>query len=205
MMKSPLWGFAIVAVALFLGEEECRAFSPAFAVRTTRTTNNWQCSLPQQPITRLFAITEDEQAVAAISSSPKDRPVLAAIDLASLFVFAAVGKASHASDGSLDLIGTAITAAPFIASWFLTAPFTGVYEKLVYNADQSSTKDVAIVSFVQTFKGWALAVPLGCAARGVIKGYVPPVPFIVVTLLATLVLLGGTRALYAVIADKVST
>jgi len=46
---------------------------------------------------------------------------------------------------------------------------------------------------------------LGCALRGVIKGYVPPLPFVIVTLIATLVLLGGTRALYAVAQNKLSS
>ena len=50
-------------------------------------------------------------------------------------------------------------------------------------------------------KGWAVAVPLGIALRGAIKGYVPPTPFIIVTLISTLVILVGVRVLFAVVED----
>jgi Protein of unknown function (DUF3054) len=220
MMKATLQCFTIIAIGFFLAEKEIHAFYPPI-VATTRlllwcsaSINSCDHYSPQrQSTTQLFAVVEDEPerstSVAADSSSPRDRPLLAALDLTSLLVFAAVGKASHAtavSDGSLDLFAVAITAAPFVASWFLTAPLTGVYQRLEQHKTGTSggttTKQVAIASLVQTAKGWAVAVPLGCAIRGVIKGYVPPVPFVIVTLIVTLVLLGGTRALYAVIQDK---
>ena len=51
---------------------------------------------------------------------------------------------------------------------------------------------------VKVLNGWALAVPLGVALRGVIKGYVPPVPFIFVTLISTLIILVGVRVLFNV-------
>jgi hypothetical protein len=54
---------------------------------------------------------------------------------------------------------------------------------------------------VKVVKGWAIAVPLGIALRGVIKGYMPPTPFIVVTLISTLVILFCVRLLFVILED----
>lgn len=136
--------------------------------------------------------SNDEES--GIPSTPLDRPVLSAIDAVSLLVFAGVGKASHSAvDGSLDLIAVLVTAFPFLVSWFLVAPLVGSYTP-------QATKDVPS-AVVQTAKGWALAVPLGCLLRGVIKGYVPPVSFVVVTLIATLVILSIGRVGYTFLSE----
>ena len=139
----------------------------------------------------------EEDIHSQLMTSPLDRPLLAALDVASLTAFAAVGKASHAPDGSMDVAAVAVTAAPFVVAWLGTSPWTGVYRTL------DNDRQIVVASLVQTTKGWALAVPLGCAFRGVIRGYLPPISFVVVTLLATLVILCGTRALYAVAERKV--
>mmetsp|Transcript_16825 Transcript_16825/g.34685 ORF Transcript_16825/g.34685 Transcript_16825/m.34685 type:complete len:245 (+) Transcript_16825:2-736(+) len=128
-----------------------------------------------------------------VPSSPLDRPVLSAIDAASLFVFAGVGKASHSANGSLDVFAVLVTAFPFLVSWFLVAPLVGSYTP-------EATKDIKSAA-VQTAKGWALAVPLGCVFRGVIKGYVPPTSFVVVTLIATLVILSMGRVGYTFLSE----
>ena len=125
------------------------------------------------------------------------RPGLALLDLASLFLFAAIGKASHATDGSIDIVSICITAFPFVVSWFSVAPLLGSYDRL-------ATQD-AIGAFIYTARGWGLAIPLGCALRGAIKGYIPPTPFVVVTMISTLVILGGSRALYTIAKDKSSS
>ena len=147
-------------------------------------------------------VTEkDEMAPVPTISSPFDRPLLMALDVASFTAFAAVGKASHAPDGSIDAAAVAVTAAPFVVAWLGTSPWTGVYRSLgvsvVNKQNDNNLRQVAVAAIGQTIQGWVWAVPLGCALRGVIKGYVPPVPFVVVTLVATLVILGATRTLYA--------
>ena len=43
---------------------------------------------------------------------------------------------------------------------------------------------------------WLVSVPLAIAERGLIKGEIPPTPFIVVSLVSTLVMTGGWRTLY---------
>ena len=47
----------------------------------------------------------------------------------------------------------------------------------------------------------SVAIPLGVVLRGVIKGYAPPVPFIIVTLISTFVILIIGRILFAIVED----
>jgi hypothetical protein len=135
------------------------------------------------------------------SSSSKtllDRPVLATLDLVALLVFAAIGKASHAAgDGTSILQETtavAWTALPFIVTWFGTSLVTGVYQTM--DQTKITTENWLAWSWKQTIQGWIVAIPLGCVGRGLIKGYVPPLPFVIVTMMATLVILGLTRTAY---------
>jgi len=155
-------------------------------------------------ITSLYSASNDidDEANSSISFStsntiytPLDRPLLAIVDTISLIIFAAIGKSSHSADGSLDLLAVLITAFPFITAWMVTSPLTGVY-----SPDDRET-NVMISTASKVAKGWVLAIPLGIALRGVIKGYVPPTPFIIVTLLSTLVILAGVRILFSVVED----
>ena len=144
-----------------------------------------------------LAQSQEDSDAGSKLSTPLSEPALAALDIVALVGFAAVGKASHAPDGSVDLSAVLVTGFPFVVSWLLTSPLTGVYQDLQLTKSSASTGDIAKDALVQTAKGWALAVPLGCALRGIIKGYLPPVPFVIVTLIATLVILGGVRVVYA--------
>lgn len=141
---------------------------------------------------------EQSSSSSSIPSSPLDRPVLAILDTIMLLVFAAVGKASHSSVdgyGLLDvLLAVAQTAAPFLLSWFLVAPLLGGYTPMATSADWKQ-------STIATTKAWIVAVPLGCLLRGIVKGYMPPLPFVIVTLIATFVLLVGGRLLYTTAAE----
>ena len=126
-----------------------------------------------------------------IPSSPFDRPVLSAIDAISLTLFAGIGASSHSvSNSAVDIF---IIALPFLVSWFLVSPLLGTFTP-------DATRDISAAT-VQTAKGWSVAIPLGCILRGISKGYLPPVPFVIVTLLSTLVLLTVGRILYTVLAE----
>jgi hypothetical protein len=137
----------------------------------------------------------DEESIAL--STPANNPLLAAIDFAALVVFAGIGKASHSADGSLDIQGILTTAFPFLVAWFATSPFTGIY-------DDRNGQGVIDAGKVAA-KGWIIAIPIGCVLRGVIRGYVPPLPFVIVTMIVTLVILGGSRMLFTFVADKISS
>lgn len=97
---------------------------------------------------------EDETApsVLSLSSSPFNRPLLTALDVASLTAFAVVGKASHAPDGSVDAAAVALTAAPFVVAWLGTSPWTGVYQSLGLN-ENDNLRQVAVAALVQTVQG----------------------------------------------------
>lgn len=182
---------------------KARTATAITSVKATRRPGRTLVPFLDPPTTALFLTKNTDTTTTTSSSSwstPLDRPVLAGVDLLSLLVFAAVGKASHAANGELDPLAVLGTAAPFVVSWFLTSPLSGVYDPRANRRRRPS--DNIIVSELQTAaKGWILSVPLGIVFRGVIKGYVPPVPFIIVTLIATLVILGGARVLFSVVED----
>ena len=150
----------------------------------------------------------DDQSSSASSSvddngyrawnTPLDRPVLAAVDLVALLVFSGIGKASHSPvDGSLDLLAIAAVALPFIVAWFGTSPLTGVFSPDERSPDSNLIQD----TFVKTAKGWLVAIPLGCVFRSIMKGYIVPLSFVAVTMIATLIILGAARVLFAVAED----
>ena len=139
---------------------------------------------------------EDDVGILSTLSTPLDRPVLAVIDFLALLGFAAVGKASHSADGSLDILAVLSVAFPFVLSWFLTSPITGVYETSTRNKDNPLFTEATTAA-----KGWIVAIPLGIVLRGIVKGYTPPVPFIVVTMIATLIILCGSRVVFSIAED----
>ena len=132
----------------------------------------------------------DDQDDDGVPSSPLDRPLVSMIDAAAIVAFAAIGKASHNADGSLDLLSVFMTAVPFLVSWFAIAPIAGCF------TPTATTSGDIKQSVIYTARGWILAIPVGCLLRGVVKGYIPPTPFIIVTMIATLVLLSAGRAAY---------
>ena len=79
-------------------------------------------------------------------------------------------------------------AAP--AGWFPAAFLLGSYGKEA----QVSSVPAAVA---QAAKTWAAGIPTGLVLRGLAKGYVPPTPFIIVSLVATAVLLVGWRSALA--------
>ena len=114
------------------------------------------------------------------------------LDFASILLFAFIGTSSHNS--ASDYLAVLAVAVPFLISWFITTPFLGLYS-------QDATSD-KIRAFKTAAKGWIVAIPLGCVLRGLIKGYVPPLPFVIVTMIATLVVIGGTRVAYTAVSEK---
>ena len=152
--------------------------------------------------TSLFAVEPDNSNNESSTEmqkmyTPIDRPLLAVIDIISLIVFAAIGKSSHSANGDLEIFAVLMTAFPFVTAWLSTSPLTQVYSP----DDTSDESNVIVSTGMKVVKGWAVAVPLGIALRGAIKGYVPPTPFIIVTLISTLVILVGVRVLFAIAED----
>lgn len=140
-----------------------------------------------------------EQTSSTTMYTPFNRPLLATIDTIALIIFAAIGKSSHTTTGDIDIIAVLLTAFPFVTSWLLTSPITNVYSP--DEDDTSDTSNILLSTSKKVGKGWGVAIPLGIVLRGVIKGYAPPVPFIIVTLISTFVILVLARVLFAIVED----
>jgi hypothetical protein len=130
------------------------------------------------------------QGVARVDEEDGTGRVLTLIagDIAALALFAAVGRGSHGEGVFLsDVAGTAL---PFLIGWFLASPAAGTFGD---DATGSKAKPAAFCAA----KGWAMGIPAGLALRGMSKGAVPPAPFVIVTMVATGVLLVGWRSWFA--------
>jgi len=119
------------------------------------------------------------------------RPLLALGDVLMFLLFASVGRSIHTGGLSLD-VQVVQTAAPFILAWLGLAPLLGAYTPEASRSTGNAVKTV--------LKAWALAVPGGLVGRGLLKGEVPPVPFMAVTMVTTLVLLTAWRVAVVAVA-----
>ena len=118
-----------------------------------------------------------ESSVMPESPSPYSKLIspTAAGDAVALLLFAAIGRGNHNSDG-----GSALTtAAPFLLTWSLVAPLMNAY----------MSPDSRTAAILAPLPAIAVSVPLGCALRGILQGYQPPLPFWIVALIATTVLI----------------
>lgn len=148
----------------------------------------------------LLHLSDDDSGHANGNVSPKlytpiDRPLLAIVDTIGLIIFALLGKSSHNSDGLVDLVGVLFTAFPFVTAWLATSSITGVYSP----DERGDGTNMATSTIIKVAKGWAVAIPLGIMLRVLLKGYAPPLSFVVVTLISTLVILAVTRVLFNVV------
>ena len=88
----------------------------------------------------------------------------------------------------LNIIEILGTAGPFLLSWFIISPFLGAFNR-------NATASMGQVP-VSLLPGWGVAMIGALSLRGFLKGAVPPTPFIIVSLVATFVLLATWRCLY---------
>lgn len=218
----------VVAMTLFffsspLATMTVHGFSPSVAMSSSRTLNqspNAKLNLARLKSnnhrrrrflpTSLFVIksSSDKNDSSSLNRSssaveestiytPLNRPLLAVIDIISLIIFAVIGKSSHNTNGDPDVVAVLMTAFPFVTAWLSTSPVTNVYSP----DDTSDDSNVLVSTAKKIIKGWAVAVPLGIALRGVIKGYFPPISFIIVTLISTFIILVVVRVLFAILED----
>ena len=104
---------------------------------------------------------------------------LAVGDVGALTLFSAVGRMNHGE--SADLISSFVTALPFVISWLLLSPYLGAYSMKA----TATRGDVPLA----LLPAWGVCIPLALVLRGLLKGAVPPTPFIIVSMTATFVLL----------------
>lgn len=122
------------------------------------------------------------------------RSGLATVDVLALFTFAVISRLSH--NEPINLLWNLRTAAPFIVSWCLLSPWMGAYTR----ESTASLKEIP----KHLLPGWAVSVPTTLAISGLINGAVPPLSFIVVSVVSTFIALWLFRSLYVLAAGDTS-
>jgi hypothetical protein len=149
--------------------------------------------------------TDSIAGVASVERTSKsgDQPTsmtkaiqLAAGDTLALLVFATIGRVSHHE--ALTLATSFETALPFLVGWFATAPFLGGFGKEAQGGNVGSAVGAAA-------KSWIVAVPISIVIRSLLRGYVPDKAFIIVSFVATALLLFGLRAAQAAVTPEGSS
>ncbi|NOK60293.1 MAG: DUF3054 domain-containing protein [Chloroflexi bacterium AL-W] len=112
-------------------------------------------------------------------------------DIASFFVFAMIGLASHRGITSLvNIPDLAITAAPFALGWFIVAPFTGVFKPAITSRLRSMLTRTALT--------WVGGCLIGLVVRALInQSGVPPLTFALITFTTILLILSAWRGSFA--------
>jgi hypothetical protein len=114
--------------------------------------------------------------------------LLAAGDAAALLAFAAVGRASHGE--ALAPGALLATAGPFLVGWFAAAVATGAFGPAARGGAVGPALGAAA-------RAWAAGVPAALALRALSRGYLPDTSFVIVSFVATGVLLLGWRGALA--------
>lgn len=122
------------------------------------------------------------------------RPGLLITDLFAFTVFATIGRTNHGE--GLDPLSIVATAAPFVIGWIAISPLLGAYSR-------NATAKLSQIP-LQLALPWAVATPAALALRGALRGTTPPIPFIVVSMVATLVLLSIARFAYISLTGETS-
>ena len=123
---------------------------------------------------------------------------LAAGDLVSFLVFAAVGRHTHGYSDSLSVVGDVLyTAFPFAAGWFIVAPFLRAFSRPRTTGVKNMLR--------QTEIAWLCAWPVTLLLRWIFSSdHQIPLSFAIVVLLANAVFLGVWRGVFAVVDSRVS-
>lgn len=113
--------------------------------------------------------------------SPRTRVSLLVIgDVCCFLIFSSLGQTSHHE--SLNILSIVLVALPFIAGWFLVAPFLGAFKGDI------AAKPRKMIA--RTLISWLLAWPVAMILRGVFVDHAPPpVSFALVVLCVNLALL----------------
>jgi len=112
-------------------------------------------------------------------------------DAIAFLIFAAIGRRSHGEAASissfLQVVGT---ATPFALGWFIVAPFIGAYRRRQTTGVRNMAQRTAL--------SWVAAWPVALLFRGIaVDRAVPPLTFMLISLISNMVFLEVWRALFA--------
>ena len=157
-------------------------------------------SQPSLKLQKVEKLESDAIAgVAAVERSDQQGTNVGAVlklvvgDTAAFLIFASIGRLGHHE--ALSLTASFETALPFLMGWFVAAPLLGGFSRDAQGGNVGSALGAAA-------KSWALAIPLGIAVRSVMREYVPDKSFVIVSFVATAVLLLGWRAAAAALTQE---
>ncbi len=121
--------------------------------------------------------------------------VLIGGDLLAFILFAIIGRRSHSeAAGLLAWFEVLKTAAPFMAGWFLVAPWLGAFRARDYQAGAATS--VAGVA-KRTALAWLVAAPLALLLRAILLQRGIPFSFALITFSTNLTFLVAWRSLFA--------
>lgn len=120
---------------------------------------------------------------------------VAAGDVLAFVAFAVIGTLSHNSlTVGNALFKVAENAGPFMLGWFAIAPFTGAYRLREIDGVGPMLKRTALT--------WLPASIVGLLLRSLLRQSAPQPVFWLITFVTVLLLMGGWRSVYAVLARK---
>jgi hypothetical protein len=111
------------------------------------------------------------------TNPPHRLAVLIGGDLLALLLFTWVGRSSHALS-SLDIAAGLTTAAPFVISWFVLAPWFGLFQAEISQSWQKFTPRILLV--------WLIGGPLAGLLRALFLGRPIPEGIIPIFVLITM-------------------
>ncbi len=129
------------------------------------------------------------------ASSRLTHVLLVGGDLLAFTLFAIIGRRSHSEAAGLTAWFEVLkTAAPFMAGWFLVAPWLVAFRARDYQAGATtSVGDVA----KRTALAWLVAAPLALLLRAILLQRGIPFSFALITFITNLTLLVVWRTLFA--------
>jgi hypothetical protein len=112
-------------------------------------------------------------------------------DAIAFLIFAAIGRRSHGEAATISsFLQVAGTAAPFALGWFIVAPFIGAYRLRQTTGVGNMAQRTAL--------SWVAAWPVALLFRGIaVDRAVPPLTFMLISLISNMVFLEVWRALFA--------
>ena len=136
----------------------------------------------------------DEDVKTSNTSSNAWRTIFLIIGDAVVFlVFAFIGISSHKE--AVDPVKVVTTAAPFALGWFIVAPFMGAFSR-------KKTAEPGKMA-LYTVLAWLPSLVLGMTFRGITVDHkVPPLSFMVITLISNTIFLSIWRVPFAWLTGK---
>jgi hypothetical protein len=134
-----------------------------------------------------------DTASTAKNQSNRQRLICLAIgDTLVFLIFATIGIRNHGE--ALSVPKVLITAAPFVAAWFLVSPFIGAFRR---GLELQPGKMVQC-----TLLAWLATWPIALLFRGLIEWKVPPLSFAMVALITNTLFFLIWRWPFALICSK---